>query len=92
VAWGLAREAWGRGYAAEGAAAAIDWAFETLGWDEVIHAIAPDNEPSRRLAERLGSRLVGQGILPDPFNIDVDIWGQSRAEWTERRPRPTGRG
>ena len=27
VGWGLRREAWGRGFATEGAAAAIDWAF-----------------------------------------------------------------
>src|SRR3954468_24088358 len=32
VGWGLAREAQGKGYATEGAAAAMDWAFENLGW------------------------------------------------------------
>ena len=43
VGWALAREAWGKGYAVEGATAAIDWAFDELGWDEVIHAIDPAN-------------------------------------------------
>ena len=28
VGWGVSRECWGRGYATEGAAAAIDWAFD----------------------------------------------------------------
>ncbi|AKU95364.1 acetyltransferase, GNAT family [Labilithrix luteola] len=86
VGWGLAREAWGKGYAREGAIAAIDWAFDHLGWDEVIHCIDPENEPSRALAARLGSRLRGPGQLPPPLdNIRIDIWGQTRAEWRARR-------
>lgn len=87
VGWGLAREAWGRGYAVEAAAAAIDWAFEALAWTEVIHAIEPANGPSQRVAERLGSRILRSAILPDPLNVPVDIWGQSRDEWLSRRPR-----
>src|ERR1700742_4412627 len=53
VGWGLAREAWGKGYALEGAIASIDWAFEALGWTEVIHSIESGNQASRRVAERL---------------------------------------
>jgi len=86
VAWGLAREAWGRGYATEGASAAVDWAFQTLGWSEVIHTIDPDNTPSQAVARRLGSRLLRPGRLPAPFEtLPIEIWGQSRAEWLGRR-------
>jgi len=86
VGWGLARESWGRGYGVEGAAAAIDWAFDTLGWTEVIHCIDPDNLPSARLAERLGSRKIGPGRLPPPFeHAPIEIWGQSREQWRARR-------
>jgi RimJ/RimL family protein N-acetyltransferase len=84
VGWGLAREAWGKGYAAEGATAAIDWAFATLGWTEVTHAIEPANRPSQLLAERLGSRILRQAVLPAPFDVPVDVWGQSREEWLAR--------
>ena len=84
VGWGLAREAWGKGYAIEGATAAIDWAFATLGWTEVTHAIDPANRPSQRVAERLGSRILRQAVLPAPFDVPVDVWGQSRAEWLAR--------
>jgi RimJ/RimL family protein N-acetyltransferase len=84
VGWGLAREAWGKGYAVEGATAAIDWAFENLGWSEVIHAIEPANRRSQRVAERLGSRILRQATLPSPFDVAVDVWGQSRAEWLAR--------
>ncbi|MEZ4364800.1 MAG: GNAT family N-acetyltransferase [Kofleriaceae bacterium] len=86
VGWGLARQAWGQGYATEAATCAIDWAFDTLGWDEVIHAIAPSNLPSRALAERLGSTLRGPGRLPPPHgDAPIDIWGQDRATWRARR-------
>lgn len=87
VGWSLHPEAWGRGYAREGASAAIDYAFDQLGWDEVIHCIDPDNTPSQRVAIALGSRLRGPGRLPPPFDqVPCEIWGQSRAEW-RARPR-----
>lgn len=86
VGWGLLSEFQGRGYAQEAAAASIDWAFDQLGWSEVIHTIDPANLPSQRLAERLGSRLRGPGRLPPPFEaLPIEIWGQSRAQWRERR-------
>lgn len=88
VGWGLAREAWGKGYAFEGACASIDWAFQNLGWSEVIHTIDPANHNSIRLAERLGSTDRGPGQLPAPFaHIAVRIWAQSKAQWFARRGR-----
>ena len=86
VGWAIARECWGRGYAPEGAAAATDWAFDNLGWDRVIHSIAPDNVASQAVARKLGSRNLGPGQLPAPYEGDpIDIWGQSRQEWRSRR-------
>ncbi|UGB39103.1 GNAT family N-acetyltransferase [Frateuria soli] len=86
VGWGLAREAWGKGYALEGATAAIDWAFDHLGWGEVIHSIDPANEPSRLLAQRLGSACRGPGKLPAPYeDASTEIWGQTREQWRARR-------
>jgi RimJ/RimL family protein N-acetyltransferase len=87
VGWSLVASAHGSGYASEGATAAIDWAFETLGWDAVIHCIDKDNAASIRLATRLGSSLHRTGIrLPPPFSdAIVDIYGQTRAEWRARR-------
>lgn len=84
VGWALNAAAQGKGYAAEGATAAIDWAFDHLGWDEVIHCIDPANAPSIRLAERLGSRWLRKDKLPAPFDIELDVYGQSRAEWQSR--------
>jgi RimJ/RimL family protein N-acetyltransferase len=88
VGWAIVRECWGRGYATEGAAAAIDWAFDHLGWSRVIHCIDPANLASQAVAHRLGSRKLGEGLLPPPFqDVAVDIWGQSRDDWRRRASR-----
>jgi RimJ/RimL family protein N-acetyltransferase len=88
IGWAIVRECWGRGYATEGAAAAIDWAFDHLGWDRVIHSISPENAASQAVARKLGSRNLGAGSLPPPFeDARIDIWGQSRDEWRTRARR-----
>lgn len=86
VGWAIVRECWGRGYATEGAEAATTWAFDHLGWTQVIHSIDPANVASQAVARKLGSRNLGPGKLPAPFeDSPVDIWGQSREEWRARR-------
>ena len=57
VAYTLARFAWGRGYAREGAAAALRYAHETLGQEDVISIIRPQNAGSIRVATSLGASL-----------------------------------
>ena len=54
VGWRLGRQHWGYGYATEAAQAAVEFGFETLGLDEIVAMVAPANERSRRVAERLG--------------------------------------
>ena len=89
VGWGLHPDAWGKGYAIEAAIAAIDYAFDTLGWTEVVHCINPNNSASQRVAERLGSRILRQATLPAPLDYEhVDVWGQTRDEWRVRASRP----
>lgn len=85
VGWGLAREAWGKGYAYEGTVAAIDWAFEHLGWSEIIHSINTDNSASMALARRLGSQWLRTAKLPSPYqDVSAEIWGQTREQWLRR--------
>ena len=86
IGWGLAREAWGKGYATEGAAAAIDYAFDVLGWTEAIHTIEPGNIGSQAVAKRLGSTLWGPAKMPEPYeDTIVETWGQTREQWLARR-------
>ena len=69
----------GQGIAAEAARAAIDHAFDTLGWDTVVSYIAPGNDRSVALAERLGARL------------DPDARGPEDDTLVYRHPRPEAR-
>ena len=54
VGWRLAAEHWGRGYATEGARAAVRAGFETLGLDEIVSLTVPTNTRSRHVMEKLG--------------------------------------
>lgn len=86
VGWSFKRSSWGKGYAHEASVAAIDWAFDHLGWTEVIHSIHPHNLASQALAQRLGSVNRGPGQLPPPYeDSPTEIWGQSREQWRSRR-------
>lgn len=86
IGWGLARSAWGKGYAYEATVASIDWAFEYLDWSEIIHSIHPANQPSQALARRLGSACRGPGKLPPPLEaVPIEIWGQTREQWRARQ-------
>lgn len=78
VAWALAREFWGRGYAFEAARAALQEAFETLGWPRLISLIDPANTRSVRLAQRLGERLEGEATIR---GHPVAVYGLARSAW-----------
>jgi RimJ/RimL family protein N-acetyltransferase len=54
VGWRLAREAWGFGYATEGAKAAVRAGCEVLGLEELVSFVHPGNTRSLAVTERLG--------------------------------------
>jgi RimJ/RimL family protein N-acetyltransferase len=55
IAYALAKGVWRRGYAREGAGAALAFARETLGRKDIISLIRPANLASIRVAESLGA-------------------------------------
>lgn len=73
IGWALRRKYQGFGYAVEAAAETMRWAFEDLGWSEVIHCIHPDNEKSKATATRLGSRFLRTARLPSPMMVSLDV-------------------
>jgi RimJ/RimL family protein N-acetyltransferase len=86
IGWSLLTSAWGQGFAYEAAAASADWAFDHLGWTDMIHTIDPENAASIALARRLGSGLIGPGRLAPPNDMSrVDIYGQTREQWLAKR-------
>ncbi len=78
VGYALAREHWGKGYATEGCAAARDYAFEVLNWDEIISIISPDNTKSIAVAERLGETYREDWQLKGKT---LRIYALTRADW-----------
>lgn len=54
VGWRLARPYWGFGYASEAATASLAYAFDLLGYDEIVSFTAVNNVRSRRVMERIG--------------------------------------
>jgi ribosomal-protein-alanine N-acetyltransferase len=73
---------WGRGLATEASEAVGDYAFDELGYSELLASTDPPNRASIRVMERLGMRFLesaraaGQPIVF--YRID-------REEWTRRR-------
>lgn len=79
VGWTIHRDYTRKGYAKEAGAACVQYCFDILGWNRVIHVIAEDNVGSIKTAEAIGStRMYKIDKLP-PFG-DVECWayGQTR--------------
>ncbi|MEP7269966.1 MAG: GNAT family N-acetyltransferase [Acidobacteriota bacterium] len=81
LGWVLRRSEWGRGFATEGATAALGYAFDELKRSKVISLIQPANEPSIKVALRLGYSLEGRGEV---LGKEVLIYGINAGTWRER--------
>jgi RimJ/RimL family protein N-acetyltransferase len=89
LAWTLARRFWGHGYATEGAAAALTYAFTVWRKDRVISLIHPENRASIRVAERLGERFLDRR---DFLGKEVLCYSIDRKSCTSRSWRSTSLG
>ena len=95
LGWRLAREQWGQGLATEGAQAVVDYAFETLGFREIVATTVPANARSRRVMEKLGMTydsaddfehpLLGEG---HPLRRHV-LYRLRRLDWRQQPGRKT---
>ncbi len=54
VGWRLATEYWNRGYATEGARAALAFAFNDLKVEQIVSFTVPNNLRSRHVMEKIG--------------------------------------
>ena len=85
VGWRFDPDVWGRGYATEGARAALEQAFGPLGLDRVCSLPQDDNTASVAVAERLGMRRERTITLPGDGRrgpVDVAEFWITAAEWT----------
>lgn len=60
IGWRLAPEAWGHGYATEGAKACLEHAFTRLGLERVYSFTACVNLPSQAVMRRAGMRKAAE--------------------------------
>jgi RimJ/RimL family protein N-acetyltransferase len=67
IGWRLDASCWGRGYATEGARAAMAFGFESLGLTEIVSFTVPENRRSRRVMEKLGMRRRAEDDFDHPL-------------------------
>jgi RimJ/RimL family protein N-acetyltransferase len=87
VAWRLAHEHWGHGYATEAATGWLDYGFGTLGVPRVISITDPPNARSLAVMRRLGmvfdhaAKVEDEGVVFDAvvYSITADQWRTHRA-------------
>lgn len=75
IGYTLARDAWGKGYAREGAAVALHYAQDTLMRDDIISIIRPANARSIAVAQSLGAQR--SETIPDFFGAPADVYRYS---------------
>jgi RimJ/RimL family protein N-acetyltransferase len=82
IGWIFARDAWGKGYATEAGGAAMAHVLETLRRPRVVAIIDPPNEPSKRVATRLGmsyeARYTGAQLGHRRPQMVVDLFFRNR--------------
>ena len=58
----LKKAHFGKGFAVEGSKACLDYAFNEMGVDKIYAPIRPENQSSRKVAEKLGFNVRGEYI------------------------------
>ena len=82
LGWLLDRNSWGRGFATEGARAALHNAFEERNQTRVISLIHPENSASIRVAVRLGETYEGRVEVSGQEALVYEI---NRDDWPVKR-------
>jgi len=85
LAWTLARERWGKGFATEGASSMAAYAFDTLKLDSLVSFTAEQNLRSRRVMEKIGMTFdpadsFDHPNLPDGHLLRRHVLYRLRAE------------
>ncbi|OIJ95236.1 GNAT family N-acetyltransferase [Streptomyces colonosanans] len=80
----------GRGLVTRGARVLIDWAFDERGLHRVEWQASSANEPSIKVARRLG--MTREGVLRESFlyrgvRQDMEVWSALAPEWRDARAR-----
>jgi RimJ/RimL family protein N-acetyltransferase len=77
VGWHLAPDHWGHGYATEAGAGAIAYGWR-LGLDEIYAIVRVENDPSKRVARRLG--MTSLGLTDRYYGVEAELFRIARAD------------
>jgi RimJ/RimL family protein N-acetyltransferase len=79
----LGRRFWGQGYMTEAVIPVTDFAFDSLGFDQLIFTNAVSNRRSHAIKARTGATLIGTGPgkFVDPDEREHEVWRLTRADW-----------
>jgi ribosomal-protein-alanine N-acetyltransferase len=94
IGWHLAVDAWHHGYATEGAAAVLDFAFDDIGLSEVVAHTTVRNQPSQAVMRRLGMThdsaddFDGPWYSPGHPNRRFVLYRLTEADWRKRNAGP----
>lgn len=82
----LGRAFWGLGLMTEALAPITDYAFDALGFEELILNNARDNRRSHNVKAGSGAELieVRPGAFVDPSLTEAEIWRLTKAAWRAR--------
>ena len=96
VGWRLASAHWGKGYATEGARAALEAGFTRIGLAEIVSFTVPANTRSIRVMERIGmTRDPAEDFdhprVPDGHRLKRHVlYRLSKARWEQRNAPNSG--
>jgi RimJ/RimL family protein N-acetyltransferase len=96
IGWGLDPAYQGHGYATEAATELVRVCFEVLAVRRITAGAFADNEPSRRIMERLGMRQETRGVRTTLHRngtwVDNTVHALLADEWTSASGRRRGTG
>ena len=87
IGWRLKKDAWGKGYATEGAKKCLEFAFNTLNLENVIATCTEKNSKSENVMKKIGMEKIGDFKHPKLkeypeyekcicYGINKNVWQQ----------------
>ncbi len=81
VGYMLSRKFWGRGFSTDGARAGLEFGFKTLGLDQIVGLVHPENIASQRVLIKCGMTFTYQASY---FGMEMFRYQINRGEFFVR--------
>jgi len=95
IGWRICVDHWGKGYATEGAKAALEYGFSKLQLKEIVATCAVENAGSRKVMEKIGMKYDPENDFTLP-NVPIEnkmskcvLYRITKKEWENRANNPS---